>query len=749
MSASATAEQASATGQTWQAANIEYLHAEFSRLRLLLQRRVLWLRRMWKRDLAQQFQNFPGVVITDSDADRLLHPATAQSESRFYEQDESAQAVTRALEEQLIRVQREAQDTMTAGGPPALAILCRLFQLGQFERDVLLLCLAPSVDAAFERLYGYVQDDAAQKYATAGLAMQTLVSPDEGSEVRASLWRHLSPDAPLLRFGLLLADSTPGANRASDLLRLNRRIADYLLGINHLDEQVTPVVRRVHNQGALGDDQEAIVEPLERRLRTWNDWEHMPLIQLTGSSAAAHKAIASELCARCGVSLYAVDLPRLLALGADRQNYYRILERESLLLPCAYYLDLSEADPANRGEAANVIEYLNQVHTFAIVAGREPLQCERRAIAVRISRSEATAQTSVWNADLAAYLKESGARNGSGVTGAFIERLVQQFHFSPQQIHRVVREAHEAASLRSPEAPVLEAADLWFTARAQATRTMDGLAERIEARRSLDELVLPAEQLSQIREIASQVEHRARVYEEWGFGTKLNRGKGIAALFAGPSGTGKTMAAEVLANHLDLDLYRIDIASVMSKYIGEVEKNLRRVFDAAEESGAILFFDEADSLFGKRSEVRDSHDRYANIEINYLLQRMEDYRGLAILATNRKSLLDQAFLRRLRFLVDFPFPSAADRVRIWQGAFPAQAEKESLDYDFLGRLDIAGGSICNIALSAAFLAASQGMRIHMHHVLTAARREYAKIDKLMVEGEFERYVAPAPRQGQS
>jgi SpoVK/Ycf46/Vps4 family AAA+-type ATPase len=266
-------------------------------------------------------------------------------------------------------------------------------------------------------------------------------------------------------------------------------------------------------------------------------------------------------------------------------------------------------------------------------------------------------------------------------------------------------------------------------------------------KRSFDELVLPEEQLAQIREIASQAQHRAHVYERWGFGAKLNRGRGIAALFAGPSGTGKTMAAEILANELDLDLYRIDLASVMSKYIGETEKNLRRVFDAAEESGAILFFDEADSLFGKRSEVRDSHDRYANIEINYLLERMEGYRGLAILATNRKSLLDQAFLRRLRFLVDFPFPSAADRVRIWRGAFPPQAEKEALDYDCLGRMEIAGGNIGTIALNAAFLAAGQGTSIQMYHLLAAARREYAKIDKLMVEGEFGRYAGAGAERG--
>jgi SpoVK/Ycf46/Vps4 family AAA+-type ATPase len=226
------------------------------------------------------------------------------------------------------------------------------------------------------------------------------------------------------------------------------------------------------------------------------------------------------------------------------------------------------------------------------------------------------------------------------------------------------------------------------------------------------------------------------VYESWGFGARLPRGRGISALFSGPSGTGKTMAAEVLAKHLKIDLYRIDLAGVVSKYIGETEKNLRNVFEAAEQTGAILFFDEADALFGKRSEVKDSHDRYANIEVNYLLQRMEDYRGLAILCTNRRAALDRAFLRRLRFVVEFPFPDWSHRRLIWQKVFPSEAPVGALDFEALSRMEISGGNIRNVALNAAFLAAGEKSQIGMDHVLHAARREYAKIDKLLTEAEF-------------
>lgn len=744
---SAAVEHLSAVGHEWYRANAQYLKEELSRLRLLIQLRVLWLRHLWQRDLAPEFQNFNGMVITDADADRLLWPGSADAESSFYAQNESAQEVLRLLAGQRACIAQAAQEAQACGAPPALEILSRLFRLEEFELNVLLLCLAPTVDPAFERLYGYVQDDATQKYPTIGLAMQIFGRENgiNGEAERGHDWRHFAPTAPLQRFRLLHSEQMPGVSRASEPLRIHRRIADYLLGINQMDEQVAAVARRVTKKGALGPDQEEVVVRLERRLRAWNDREQMPVIQLAGPAAAGHQAVACELCARCGIALYAIDPASLPAAAGDRQAYYRILEREAILLSCAYYLDCTGFDLGSRAEASQVLSFLNQVQAFIVVACREPLQTERRMITFRLTKSEAATQLAVWNANLAGELPEQARQSLNGSVDGLLAKLIQQFHFSPQQIHRVVEEACETAGLRDPELPVLELRDLWQTARTQAARSMDGLAERIEGRRSLDQLVLPPEQLRQIQEIASQVEQRGRVYEQWGFGSRLNRGRGIAALFAGPSGTGKTMAAEVLAHHLDLDLYRIDLASVISKYIGETEKNLRRVFDAAEESGAILFFDEADALFGKRSEVRDSHDRYANIEINYLLQRMEDYRGLAILATNRKSLLDQAFLRRLRFLVDFPFPSVADRVRIWQGAFPPQAEKETLDYEFLGRLEIAGGNISNIALNAAFLAAGEGTSIQMRHVMTAAQREYAKIDKLMVEGEFGRYWSPGAK----
>jgi AAA+ superfamily predicted ATPase len=735
-------------GVAWSTVNQEYLKTGLARLRLLLERRILWQRKVWKHSLAKESQSFQGLVITDSEADLLLNPDDASAEAHFYEHDDDALAISRKLSELTNPVYGTAQ---MGSGLPALEILARLFHLGPFERDVLLLCLAPEIDAGFERLYAYVQDDANRKYPTASLAVQIL-GPfyfGDTTTAREQIWDRFAPEAPLCRFRFLRGDWTSGGSWAHEPLRLDRRIGSYLIGVNFLDEQASAFLRLVDDVAPLSASQDEMVERLEHRLRTWSERNRVPATNLVSGEPGTAKALARHLCARVGIALYAVDPTRMPALASEREACYRLMERESMLLPCAYYLDCPDAGGANCGESNHVHgqsfgqtaqdahEVAWSMRAILFASSPEPLNVEKSFITVRLPQSDAQSQFAVWQTRLGDQLPGNGSRD------SFLARLVQQFHFGPQQIQRVVRSAIEAAALRNPEVPALSEADLWLAARGQAVRSMEGLAEKIEARRSFDDMVLPADAMQQLRDIASQVEQRDRVYEQWGFGAKLSRGRGIVALFAGPSGTGKTMAAEVLAHRLDLDLYRIDLAGVISKFIGETEKNLKRVFDAAEQSGAILFFDEADALFGKRSEVRDSHDRYANIEINYLLQRMEDYRGLAILATNRKALLDQAFLRRLRFLIDFPLPSPADRIRIWRGAFPSQAQVEPIDYELLARLEVSGGSITNIALNAAFLAASEQTAIGMNHVLVAARREYSKIDKLMLESEFGRYYKAA------
>jgi SpoVK/Ycf46/Vps4 family AAA+-type ATPase len=277
---------------------------------------------------------------------------------------------------------------------------------------------------------------------------------------------------------------------------------------------------------------------------------------------------------------------------------------------------------------------------------------------------------------------------------------------------------------------------MWSACRTIGRSKLDELAQRIESAAGWDDLILPEAQKATLRQIGAHVQNRLKVHLEWGFAEKGARGLGISALFAGESGTGKTMAAEVLAHELQLDLYRIDLSAVVSKYIGETEKNLRRVFDAADDSGAILLFDEADALFGKRSEIKDSHDRYANIEVSYLLQRMEAYRGLAILTTNMKGALDVAFQRRLHFVVHFPFPDQALREAIWRSVFPAGAPQGAVDYSKLARLSVTGGSIRNIAINAAFRAAELQEPVSMAHLLQAAHQEASKRERPLSDAEI-------------
>ncbi|MEA2196084.1 MAG: hypothetical protein QOJ25_135, partial [Solirubrobacteraceae bacterium] len=311
-----------------------------------------------------------------------------------------------------------------------------------------------------------------------------------------------------------------------------------------------------------------------------------------------------------------------------------------------------------------------------------------------------------------------------------IEELAQHFRLGATAVEAVATELLASAEPDADLGPALRR-----LCRERSRVRLEGLAERIDPVATWDDLVLPARHDELLHELVRHVRHRAQVYERWGFGARTTRGLGVTALFAGDSGTGKTLAAEVIARELGLDLYRIDLATTVSKYIGETEKNLRKLFAAAEASGAVLLFDEADALFGKRGEVKDGHDRYANLEVAYLLQRMESYRGLAILTTNLRSNVDRAFLRRLRFVVQFPFPDINVRADIWRRAFPPAAPLDGIEVDALAKLVVSGGAIRSIALASAFAAAENGGAITPAHVLAAAQVEYAKAERAMTDSE--------------
>lgn len=403
------------------------------------------------------------------------------------------------------------------------------------------------------------------------------------------------------------------------------------------------------------------------------------------------------------------------------------------MLSLALYLDASDNDEGSRpGEGiSHLNRFLARCGTLTFLDTREPRTgLGLNALAFEIDKPTPAEQHTAWKAALGEEAGDSP------------DQLSVQFNLNLPSIRQIAQTV--LVDKQPDESDSILQKRLWEVCLSRTRPRLDRLAQRIEPKATRKELVLPDEQLSLLHEIALQVRHRSTVYDAWGFRSIMNRGFGISVLFAGESGTGKTMAAEVIANELNVNLYRIDLSAVVSKYIGETEKNLRRVFDAAEDGGVGLFFDEADALFGKRSEVKDSHDRYANIEINYLLQRMEAFGGLAILVTNMKSALDQAFMRRLRFIVNFPFPGPAERKLIWQRAFPKDdlernlsgTPVEALDYDHLARLNLTGGSIHNVALNAAFLAARAGTPVTMQLIFASARTEFRKLERPVNEGDF-------------
>lgn len=531
----------------------------------------------------------------------------------------------------------------------------------------------------------------------------------------AEVWASLCPQSALRRWRIVeLEGNGPMADRT---FRLDERILHFLLGMDYLDARLDGLID-CPPSGVLSSGAGAALAARFGDFWIGDVESGWPVLQLCGSGPCTRRAVAGEIARRQGKGLFRVwtrDIPKA---AYERLVLARLCDREMALSNGALLIE-GEADAeGNSGVFADLLT------GPTIMSAREPAPLDRRRLRGELPDPPASERRTLWAEALGA---ERAAE-----AGPTVDAVAAQFALDGEGIRAVADLA--ADPLRASNRPFGER--LWDAARGQARSALDDLAERIDSATGWDDLVLPPDRADQLRDIAVHVRRAHQVHEDWGWSAKGPRGLGITALFSGPSGTGKTMAAELLANELRLDLYRIDLSQVVSKYIGETEKNLRRIFEAAEASGAILLFDEADALFGKRSEVKDSHDRYANIEVSYLLQRMEAYRGLAILTTNLRSSLDPAFLRRLRFAVEFPFPDVAMRSEIWRRVFPEQTPLNGLDTDRLARLAVAGGAIRTIAINAAFLAAEAGAPVSQDHVLTAARREYAKLEKPVTTAEF-------------
>ena len=621
------------------------------------------------------------------------------------------------------------------------------FGLSSFEADVVLLALAPEIDLRYEKIYSYLQDDVTRKRPTIDLVLNLLcASADEKLSCRA----HFSSSAPLIRHRLLNVFHDPNQVEPSSLahyVRLDDQIRRLLLGQTGLDERLSSFCRL--NELAVNwsdlslnaDVKQALPKLAQDAISAGK-----PLrLYFQGGAIPEKRETAAALAGVLGCDLLSVRVDRV----PDNLNpdlVWSLVAREAQLHRAVLFIsdldDFSKNDGGWRRQ--DLFDGVSAYKGVAIFAGK--LAREPRSIApfgiipVDFQIPDFHERYERWESEL--------SKVGAPICADDLQVLAGRFRLTPLQITRAVTSAQFSSEWRrarsgaqatsQPASPTLGLDELCAAAREECGHELASLAPKVETHYAWDDLILAPDPKAQLQEICSQAEHRPIVYGEWGFDRKLSLGKGLNVLFTGPPGTGKTMAAEVIAHQLRLDLYQIDLSQVVDKYIGETEKKLDRIFKAAEDSNAILFFDEADALFGKRSEVHDARDRYANIEISYLLQKMEEYQGISILATNLRQNLDEAFVRRLHAIVEFPFPDEEYRRRIWATIFPKETPiRDDVRFDLLAReVRLAGGNIKNIALASSFYAAADGGVVQLSHLIHAAHREHQKLARSWNPGEL-------------
>jgi AAA+ superfamily predicted ATPase len=719
----------------------EHLSDEFQRLDLLICCRLP--EQGPGAPPATPLQQFKGLVLTEEEIRGLLSDPLGSSSSATDQNanDLPIRHLQAALSDLASHIQARRAASSEAGIYLPLPYLAQLFHLNRFEEQCLVICLAPELDHKYEKLYAYLQDDVTRKKPSVDVVLNLLC---QTMPERIAARLAFDPRSPLLKYRLLqMTDAAPDGPSPliSRFMKLDDRTVNFLLGFEQMDARLEPFARLVSARAEL--DEVPVGEQIQRRMRSFINWHYRQgeaqreqiVVHFGGPYGSGKRLLAEAICHELKLPLLIAEADKIGAGQVPFEEALWLLGREAVLQSAALCVQDFDSLLADDKQASLVKSLLEVTKTFALTLfllgtrSWKPLGLlnDVAFIDLEIPIPDNGTRKRLWKSHL----------NGRSplATDAEAGALASKFRFTPGQIQDAVAAAGNLGRWRSPEVGPLTAEDLHAACRAQSDPKLNRLARKIPPLHTWKDIVLPADPLAQLGEMCQRVAQSYRVLGEWGFGAKLSTGKGVNALFAGPSGTGKTMAAGILANELGLDLYKIDLSQVVSKYIGETEKNLDAIFTGAENSNIILFFDEADALFGKRSEVRDSHDRYANIEISYLLQKMEDYEGVAILATNLRQNLDEAFVRRLAFSIHFPFPDEADRRRIWDGIWPDGISlAKDVDLDLLARqFKLSGGNIKNIALAAAFLAAADGGIVNMSHLLHATRREFQKLGKVFTE----------------
>ncbi len=712
---------------------LEHLQAEMARLDLLLYRQILRLRATYQLSLDE----FRGLYISDEQVDNLINLVTGK---------EGASPTTLDLTERA-EVLRKSNIEKWSDTLPWKHIV-KEFNLSSFERDVLLLALAPEIDLKYETLYAYLNNDITRKWPTCDLALRLF--PADAPQ-RMSLRSYLLPEATLFSSGLLRPIFMPPEHPSwlASGFSLTPGVSQYVLGLPFRDSRLSSLTRCA--VPTAGWDEVPLPASLRATLRqvvnlfryASSDKPSLMLI-FEGRYGAGRKFAAEAICQDLGLSLLHQDIEAACTHAEGLQKMMQGLVLQQRLQPMGIYLEQADALFDKEGhplpEGYRVIRQLMQIKGpvfFAFTQGTNwnELMRGQRYLAFHFGDPGYTERRQLW--------KHYMAQEGSTILDPELEAIANRFVLTPGQIKDAVSAAIDGSSIKNGAAEALSLDALSEAARAQSDQSLGSLAVKVNTIYTWDDLVLPAPTLGQIKEIAAAIKYRHVVYSQWGFERRIASGKGLKVLFAGTSGTGKTMTAGVIARELRLDLYKIDLSGIVSKYIGETEKNLDRIFRASHSSNAILLFDEADALFGKRSEVKDAHDRYANIEVAYLLQKMEEHEGAVILASNLSKNIDDAFSRRMHYIVEFPLPDEVHRERLWRGMFPAEVPLgEDVDFRFLARqFPIAGGDIKNVALDAAFLAAQDGWIITMKQLINAMARQMLKQGRIPSPTDFKHYYA--------
>ena len=648
---------------------------------------------------------FRGLYISDAQVDGLL-----TGTATWMVPGDAASAAA----ESLAALERQADEAEARGHDLRLRRLARAFGLEDDEIELLLIALAPDLDPRFERLYGYLHDDVSRRRASTGLALELAGA---GSGVARSLDRsRLGPHGTLVASGIVLVEE-PERPFLTRSLRVADRVAAHLLGDDEPDAAVAELLVDAI-AAPIGD-----VAMLSRALDAG-----IPLVYIRERPGTSGRSLAAAALGALGRPALQLDFARLGQNDAPRE-IAAATSREAGLRGAGIVAGPIET-MAERGTAA-VRAFAESRPPVILIGSRawDPAWAREAALVLDAPVPSVPERHELW----------LGSFNGDAPTGFDPAIVTLAFRLAPDQITRAAQAARRATVAAARPMTV---ADVATGARAQNAAGLERLARRIEPTATWDDLVLPAGIEGQIRELTARARHRDKVMGEWGMGGGSSRRRGITALFAGNSGTGKTLSAEVLAGDLSFELYVIDLSTVVDKYIGETEKNLDRIFTEADRVNGILLFDEADALFGKRSDVKDARDRYANVEVAYLLQRMESFDGLAILTTNLRANVDEAFIRRLDAIVDFPLPEEDHRRLLWRRNLPAGVPQTAdIDLDFLARrFKLSGGDIRNICVAAAYLAAAESRSVSMSDLIRSTEREYRKLGRLTVEAEFGGYL---------